>query len=167
MQDVIRVADEEGQPVAILPPTHEAGLQRAPNRARIAPNEADSPLRIAKFERAIAALIASDGCVRKAATALKISERSLWRWQRDKRFEEMYRDAVSASFRAATRRLRAKADKAVSALFNVIADKKAPRAAQVSAADCVLRHGENTELLENFAPRLERIEESDEPTSGF
>jgi AcrR family transcriptional regulator len=122
---------------------------------------------LARFERGVSALLAADGNVRAAADALNCSPRTIFRWLRNKEFERLYADAVSSAFRAATRRLRSKADRAVDALFSVIGDGKAPRAAQVSAADCVLRHSENTELLDNYMPRLEKLEEENEPDPGL
>jgi hypothetical protein len=113
---------------------------------------------LAKYERGVAALLAADGNTRKAARALGINERTLWRWQRNPRFEEMLRAAVSSAFRAATRRLRTRANEAVTTLFSVLHDSEAPAASKVAGADAVLRRGGDFEVVDTIEAGLKEWE---------
>jgi hypothetical protein len=118
-------------------------------------------VRLRKYQRAIAALLVS-GTVRKAAQVIGVSERSLWRWHKQPEFQELYRQAASGAFQAATRKMRTLGAEMVDTLLEIAKDGDSPAAARVSAALGTLKLGLDAETVESIESRIEKLERQTE-----
>ncbi len=87
--------------------------------------------------RAIAALL-SERDVRAAAKAAGVSERSLWRWLKDRDFTNELNAAQGEAIDATIRRLAELSGQAVDTLRSAMTSKSTPIGSKIRAADIVL-----------------------------
>jgi hypothetical protein len=112
-----------------------------------------------KDEQAIAALL-SFPTIGEAATAVGISESTLWRWLKNPVFAQAYREARAAAVSQSLARLQQVSSKAVDTLEDVMKDTEAPHAARVTAAKTVLEMAvKGTEIAE-LQRRLQALEQA-------
>lgn len=105
----------------------------------------------------------------KAAAAVGVSQVTLWRYLRKPEFAEAYRHARREAFSQSVARLQHAATAAVGTLLRVMADREAPPASRVRAADVVLQtalRGMEMEDLEARLGRLERLTEEKAASRG-
>ena len=93
-----------------------------------------------KMDQAITALM-SKPTVEDSAHSIGVSANTLLRWMKEPQFEKAYGEARHAVFSQSIARLQEAASTAVTALLEVVRDKKAPAGIRVRAADIVLVHG--------------------------
>jgi DNA-binding MurR/RpiR family transcriptional regulator len=118
--------------------------------------------RTRKIDQIIRALL-EHGTIRKAATALGMSEVTVWRWMQKPGFQAAYSSARRDVMSRLGGRLLHGSSAAVSTISKVMVDPNAPAAVRVRAADCILEHAAKIfELFEfeDVAERLKRLEEA-------
>lgn len=108
-------------------------------------------------EEAIVALL-THRTTEEAARAVKVSTKTLLRWQADPEFESAYRAAKRATFRQAIARLHQLSSAAVSILGKVMLDPATPPATKVRAAESVLGHAGKAIEIEDIDARLRELE---------
>src|SRR5690349_114005 len=100
----------------------------------------------AKQESAIAALL-TEPTVEKAADAVGVNRRTLYRWLDDAAFKAAYRKARRQAFSHAISLCQKYLPHAVQTLLKVMAKEDAPESARVSAATALMKFGrESIEL---------------------
>src|SRR5579863_3357918 len=92
-----------------------------------------------KQEEAILALLTTPN-VEQAARAVKITPRTLHRWQQDPAFDKAYRKARRLAFGQGTARLQQASGAAVSTVLKIMLDQNAPASTRLRAADMALAH---------------------------
>jgi hypothetical protein len=113
------------------------------------------------MDRVILALL-EHGRVEAAATALGVSSVTVYRVMKTPTFEAEFREARRNAFSRWITRLQHAAPAAVAVLFQIMADRGAPPAIRVRAAEIVLDHAASTFVLEDLDVRLDRLERADE-----
>src|SRR5689334_3930243 len=115
----------------------------------------------AKFARkkddAIAALLTQRN-IEEAASAIKVSAKTLLRWMKDREFDRAYREARRAAFSQSISRLQQGATAAATTLLKTMIDQDIPASVRVRAAECVLNHGIKAIELEDIEARLSDLE---------
>src|SRR5712691_1363627 len=121
----------------------------------------------ARQQKAILALL-TEPSVRDAARTVKIGERTLHTWLKDKTFTEAYHEARATAVSQAIARLQQASSEAVDCLKEVMGDPEAAAPAKVTAARTVLEMAvKGTEIAE-LQRRLNALEEaeSEAPHAG-
>jgi len=123
--------------------------------------EKKSVRRAHRMDRLIVALL-ENSTLEKAAASLQISTATLWRWTQQEDFQEAFLKARRQAFSKSVSRLQHASGAAVSTLLTVMADRTAPHASRVRAADSVLDRGMKAIELEDLEARLQRLERAEE-----
>lgn len=113
-----------------------------------------------KKEAAILALL-SQRNVAEAARTAGVTERTLYRWQKDPDFDAAYRQARRTVYSQSMARLQQMSNSAVTILGIVMLDGNAPPASRLRAADAVLNHAGKSveqEHLEDLHARITEVE---------
>src|ERR1039458_1188748 len=121
-----------------------------------------------KQQEAILALLTTTN-VEQAARAVKITPRTLYRWQQDPEFDKVFRKARRDAFGQGTARLQQSASAAVSTVLKVMVDQHTQPSTKLRAADLVLTHGAQGIEIEDIEARvaeLERAAEEAKKTRG-
>ncbi len=111
-----------------------------------------------KQERAIVALLDAP-TIAKAAEAIGVCERTLYRWLDDPDFAAAYRKARRQAFGVAIGLVQKYAPVAVNCLVRVTTDANAPASAKVAAATALLRFGREGIETDDLAVRVEALEQ--------
>jgi hypothetical protein len=98
--------------------------------------------------------------VEDAARAVKITPRTLYRWQQDPLFDRAYRKARRDAFGQGTARLQQASGAAVSTVLKIMLDQNAPASTKLRAADLVLSHGAKAIEIEDIEARVVELERS-------
>src|ERR1017187_10954707 len=125
----------------------------------------DSPMRSKRQDQFIVALL-EHPTLDKAAAALGVSDVTLWRSLKRPEFAEAYRKARREAFSQSIAQLQHASNAAVGTLLRVMADREAPAASRVRAADVVLEaafRGMEMEDIEARVAELERAAASSKP----
>src|SRR4051812_22232196 len=88
-----------------------------------------------RTEQIIVALL-QHPTIEKAATAVGISNVTIWRYLQNAEFQEEYRRARRQNVSQSLARLQSASSTAVNTLLRAMLDKNAPTASKVRAADC-------------------------------
>jgi hypothetical protein len=112
-----------------------------------------------KQDLALVALLNSP-TIGEAAKVVGIGETTLWRWLQDEDFQERYRDAKRRAVNQAVTRLQQATTVAVDTLEEVMQNPGAPPSSRVAAAKTVLEMAFKALELDDYAERLERLEEA-------
>ncbi len=110
-------------------------------------------------ERAIEALLISKSIV-DASKKVGVTERTIRRWLKDDRFQEVYKSVRHQIVRYAIGNIQASIEKAVTTLCEIMADPDATTSSRVSAAKAIIDNGLNTFELENLEARIQALEDS-------
>lgn len=102
----------------------------------------------AKTESAIAALL-SHTSIEAAAKAVGLSANTLLRWMKLPEFKKQYIETRRAVFSQSMARLQDCSESAVTALVEIIKDKKIAVGTRVRAADIVLTHASRSLITED------------------
>lgn len=113
--------------------------------------------RAQKMDRLIVALL-ENSTLEKAAASLEISTATLWRWTQDEEFQEAFLKARRQAFSKSVSRLQHASGAAVSTLLTVMADRTAPHASRVRAADSVLDRSLKAIEIEDLEFRIQQLE---------
>jgi len=114
-----------------------------------------------KQEAAILAMLSTRNGEEAARTA-GVTPRTLYRWQKEPRFQTALRQAKLAAFSQTTGRLHQLSSTAVSILGKVMVDPATPPATKVRAADSILNHTIKAIETENLEARLSELERTAE-----
>src|SRR6202158_1509887 len=95
---------------------------------------------------------------KRIAQPLGISIATLWRWTQKEEFQEALLKARREAFSKSVARLQHGSSAAVATLLGVMADRPAPHACRVRAADSVLDRGQKAIEIEDLEFRLQRLE---------
>ena len=95
--------------------------------------------------------------IEAAAAVTGISNATAWRWMRDPKFIEQYREARREIMRQTTARLQAAGAESVECLRAVQRDGES-ESARVSAARTILEHALKAVDLEDLTDRVEALE---------
>jgi hypothetical protein len=114
-----------------------------------------------KQEEAILALLTNTN-VEQAARAVKITPRTLYRWQQDPEFDKVFRKARRDAFGQGTARLQQSASAAVSTVLKVMVDQHTQPSTKLRAADLVLTHGAKAIEIEDIEARVAELERAAE-----
>ncbi len=110
-------------------------------------------------ERAIIALL-NEQTISRAAAAVEVGQRTLYRWLRQPEFARAYREARREAFGQAIALTQRYAPLAVNTLAQVMMDNDAPSSSKVAAATTILRFGREGIELDDLAARIEALEET-------
>ena len=117
----------------------------------------------AKFGRkkddAIAALLTHRN-IEEAASAVKVSAKTLLRWMKDPEFDAAYRDAKRLAFSQSIGRLQQASSAAVTTVLKLMVDANAPASTRLRAADIVLERTSKAIELEDIEARLATLEQA-------
>ncbi len=105
-------------------------------------------------ERAIIALL-NEQTIGRAAAAVDVSQRTLYRWLDKPVFARAYRKARREAFGQAIALTQRYAPLAVNTLAQVMMDDGAPTSSKVAAATTILRFGREGIELDDLAARVE------------
>ena len=108
-------------------------------------------------EQLILALLQQPG-LERAAASIGISTVTAWRVSKTVEFQDEYRRARREAFSQAIARMQQASGAAVSTLIKVMADKDAPPASRVRAADCLLDRATKAIELEDVDARVAELE---------
>ena len=117
-----------------------------------------------KWEAAIAALL-TQGSIEKAARVAGISPRTLFRWLQVPEFQAKYQKQRRDAFSHAIALLQKGSSGAVATLYNAMAEKGAPAALRVRAADCFLNHAMKASEIDAAEARAAAAESDTDPNS--
>jgi hypothetical protein len=112
-----------------------------------------------KKEEAIVALL-TYRTTEEAARAVKISAKTLLRWQKEQEFANALRVAKRSAFDQSLARLHHLCGAAVSTLGKVMMDPATPPSTKVRAADSIWSHTVKAIELEEIEARLAALEEA-------
>jgi transposase len=112
-----------------------------------------------KQELAVLALI-TEPSFEAAAKKVGVSLSTLYKWNQREDFQELFRKAKKETMNQATAKLQKSTTLAIDTLNDVMANKKAPAMARVTAAKTVLEFAFKAVEIEEIQERLERIEKS-------
>lgn len=118
-----------------------------------------------KQQEAIAALL-SNRSVDDAARAVKVTPRTLYRWQNEPDFDAAYRKARRAAFGQCVARLQQASSAAVSVMLKILADPSAPASARLRAADMVVTHSAKAIEIEDVEARVSELERAARENKG-
>jgi hypothetical protein len=104
-------------------------------------------------------LLLSEPTVQKAADALGINDRTLFRWLQEPAFAAAYRAARRQAFQQAMGLTHRYVPYAVQTLVKVMADPKSPAGAKVSAAKGLLEFSRESLELDDLAARVDALEQ--------
>src|SRR5438128_1047665 len=110
-----------------------------------------------KQEQAVAALIAQP-TIGAAASAIGVSEVTLWRWLQIPEFAELYRRARWQTVGQALGAVQSASCEAVETLRTIMTDASAPVPSRVAAARVVLETAFRAVELEDLGERIARLE---------
>ena len=113
-----------------------------------------------RMDRMILALL-ENGTLEQAAASLGTSSATLWRWTQNEEFQEAFLKARREAFSKSVARLQHGSSAAVATLLGVMADRTAPHACRVRAADSVLDRGQKAIEIEDLEFRLQRLERTE------
>lgn len=119
----------------------------------------------AKHDAAISALL-STRTVRGAAKKCKLSEPTLYRLLQSPEFKTKYRAARRELVENTIAQLQQDGTDAVTALREIVKNKKAPASVRVSAARVILEQGIKAVELVDLVERVERLEEVSQKGAG-
>src|ERR1017187_4348573 len=94
--------------------------------------------------------------------AVKITPRTLYRWQQDPEFDKVFRKARRDAFGQGTARLQQSASAAVSTVLKVMVDQHTQPSTKLRAADLVLTHGAKAIEIEDIEARVAELERAAE-----
>jgi hypothetical protein len=114
-----------------------------------------------KAEQFIAALLTHPS-IEAAAKSIGIGTATAWRWMKDPKFAEQYRDARREAMRHTTARLQEAAREAVECLREVQRAGES-ESARVSAARTILEQALKAVDLEDVQQRLDALEQAIRP----
>jgi hypothetical protein len=115
----------------------------------------------ARQQKAVLALLTEPN-IREAARAVKIGERTLYTWLRDRTFANAYHAARAASVSQAIARLQQASGEAVGTLAEVMRDPEAGASARVTAATKILEMAVRGVEIEELKRRLALLEAAEE-----
>lgn len=110
-----------------------------------------------KQELAVAALL-NEPTVARAAVAVGVNDRTLYRWLEEPAFRRAYRSARREAFGHAVSLAQRYAPLAVQTLTRICADEKAAAATRVAAAVALLKVTRESIELDDLAERVEALE---------
>ncbi len=110
-------------------------------------------------QRAVIALL-KEQTVGRAAAAVNVSQRTLYRWLDKPAFARAYRKARRDAFGQAIALTQRYAPVAVNTLVQVMMDDSAPSSSKVAAATTLLRFGREGIELDDLAVRVEALEQA-------
>ena len=110
-----------------------------------------------KREIAIQALLVNSS-VPQAAVKAGISERTLWRWLQDEKFQASYKEARRKAVAVAIGNMQIACSEAIMTLREVMSDTNNPATARVSAARTILDMTLKSIETEELTERIERLE---------
>ena len=116
-----------------------------------------------KAEQFIAALLAHPS-IEAAAKSIGIGNATAWRWMKDPKFAEQYREARRETMRHTTARLQEAAREAVECLRDVQRTGES-ESARVSAARTILEQALKAVDLDDVQQRLDALEQAVKPQS--
>jgi hypothetical protein len=119
-----------------------------------------------KKEEAIVALL-TYRTTEEAARAVKISVKTLLRWQKEPEFAAALREAKRSAFEQALARLHHLSGAAISTLGKVMMDPATPPSTKVRAADSIWSHTVKAIELEDIEARLVALEEAGQKPDGL
>jgi hypothetical protein len=114
-----------------------------------------------KQEAAIAALL-SNRSVDDAASAVKVTPKTLYRWLKEPAFDAAYREARRAAFGQTIARLQQGSPAAAALLLKIVVDASAPPSTRVRAAEIVLDKAAKAIELEDVEARVAELERAAE-----
>jgi len=114
-----------------------------------------------KKDEAIAALLIH-GSIDKASESIGIGTQTLLRWMKLPEFQKEYREARRTAFSNSIAALQQASTLAVSTLITILEDKKTPPSVRLRAADAILNHAKSGIEIEDFALRIEALEQTTE-----
>src|ERR1039457_65791 len=114
-----------------------------------------------KQQEAILALLTTTN-VEQAARAVKITPRTLYRWQQDPEFDKAFRKARRDAFGQGTARVQQSATAAVSPVLKVMVDQPTQPSTKLRAADLELTHGAKAIEIEDIEARVAELERAAE-----
>ena len=114
-----------------------------------------------KKEDAIVALLTTR-TIEEAARAVKVSPKTLLRWQKEPEFDLAFRAAKRAAFGQAIGRLHQLSSAAVSTLGKVMLEGGTPPSTKVRAADSILNHTIKAIENEEIEARVSALERAAE-----
>lgn len=109
-----------------------------------------------KLDAAIVALM-SESSIEAAAKAAGIGVNTLYRWMKDKVFQEKYRETKTAAFSQSVGRLQQVSGRAIKILLEVMEDKKQPAGLRLRAADIILGYASGAEGISARAEHVGKI----------
>jgi hypothetical protein len=116
-------------------------------------------------QEAIVALL-STRTTEEAARAVKVTAKTILRWQKEPEFDAAYRAAKRAAFGQSIARMHYLSSSAVSTLGKIMLDASTPPATRVRAADSILNHTVKAMETEDFEARVSELERVTEATKG-
>jgi DNA-binding MurR/RpiR family transcriptional regulator len=111
-----------------------------------------------KKQLAISALI-QNSSVKEAASAINVSESTIYRWLQDPSFLASFREAKKRIVEHAISRMQATCEKAVQVLDEVMGDPMTPASSRVTSAKIVLDMSLRTVEIEDIENRIRVLEE--------
>ena len=118
--------------------------------------------RTRKMDRIILALL-EHGTIHQAATALGMSEVTVWRWTQKPEFQAAYAKARREALSRSGGRLLQGTNAAASTIMRIMLDPSTSPAVRVRAAGCVLEYGTKVIELEDLEVRVKRLEDAPKP----
>jgi hypothetical protein len=116
-------------------------------------------------DRAIEALL-KYGTKEKAAQEVGIHPATLWRWQKDPKFQQALRERRREAFSQTVSRLQLASTTAVDTLLAIMADQEAPAGSRVRAAQCVVELSHRSLELQDLEARIVTLEQTAGDTNG-
>ena len=105
-------------------------------------------------------VLITTGEITQAAAAANVARKTVYAWLNEPEFKQALADAESLALESISRALLALGEQATDTLRAAMADKAAPAATRVRAADITLARLENMRQLAEFDARLKVIEEN-------
>lgn len=111
-----------------------------------------------KQEEAIVALL-KETTIAKAAEAIDVHVRTVYRWMKEPAFSRAYREARRQAFAHAISLTQHYAPMAIHALAKIMTDSTAPHSARASAASSILKFSRESIEIDDLCARIEALEE--------
>lgn len=108
-------------------------------------------------QASVLAALLSNPTVADAAKAVKLTERTLWRYLNDETFAEAYREAKRELVGHTLMRLQANASEAAKVLMDVASNTEQPASARVAAARAIIDHALNGAKLADLQSDVDEI----------
>ena len=121
-------------------------------------NRGNGP-RIKRQDQYIVALL-EHPTLQKAASAVGVSDVTLWRCLKQPEFAEAFRKARREAFSQSVARLQHASNAAVGTLLRVMTDKEAPASSRVRAAEVVLSTAFKGIELDDIEARVAQLEQA-------